>query len=422
MDEQASHADHIDHGETGGARPLEGVRVLDLTRVLSGPHCTRMLCDLGADVIKVEPPDGDMTRFANPRVNSLSTYFVQQNTGKRNVSLDMGTPEGVELLLGLVEHCDVLVENFRPGVAERMGIGYEAVAARNPTIVYASISGYGQTGPWVDRRAYAPVVGAESGATKLSGDARGGQYANDPLSHADVYTALECASAVLAALFQRERTGRGDRIDVAMAQTMLYVNEHVHDQLWDRPVPADWIRSFQPGDYPVLTAANGETVIISGHPAERGTFDRFVLAMGQRDLFDDPRFVDVPTRLANYGALMDRMREWAAGVSDPQAIEAAMAEHGLACGTLRSVREICDTDWAVARNVIVEVSDCGDGTLRVPNAPWRFAGSDVGVRGEPRYRGEDNHDVLRELLGLGDERLRDLDERGVLSSRVPGRS
>jgi len=381
-----------------------------------------MLCDLGADVIKVEPPDGDMTRFANPRVNSLSTYFVQQNTGKRNVSLDMGTPEGVELLLGLVEHCDVLVENFRPGVAERMGIGYEAVAARNPTIVYASISGYGQTGPWVDRRAYAPVVGAESGATKLSGDARGGQYANDPLSHADVYTALECASAVLAALFQRERTGRGDRIDVAMAQTMLYVNEHVHDQLWDRPVPADWIRSFQPGDYPVLTAANGETVIISGHPAERGTFDRFVLAMGQRDLFDDPRFVDVPTRLANYGALMDRMREWAAGVSDPQAIEAAMAEHGLACGTLRSVREICDTDWAVARNVIVEVSDRGDGTLRVPNAPWRFAGSDVGVRGEPRYRGEDNHDVLRELLGLGDERLRDLDERGVLSSRVPGRS
>jgi len=381
-----------------------------------------MLCDLGADVIKVEPPDGDMTRFANPRVNSLSTYFVQQNTGKRNVSLDMGTPEGAELLLGLVEHCDVLVENFRPGVAERMGIGYEAVAARNPTIVYASISGYGQTGPWVDRRAYAPVVGAESGATKLSGDARGGQYANDPLSHADVYTALECASAVLAALFQRERTGRGDRIDVAMAQTMLYVNEHVHDQLWDRPVPADWIRSFQPGDYPVLTAANGETVIISGHPAERGTFDRFVLAMGQRDLFDDPRFVDVPTRLANYGALMDRMREWAAGVSDPQAIEAAMAEHGLACGTLRSVREICDTDWAVARNVIVEVSDRGDGTLRVPNAPWRFAGSDVGVRGEPRYRGEDNHDVLRELLGLGDERLRYLDERGVLSSRVPGRS
>ncbi|CAB4577684.1 MAG: CoA transferase [Actinobacteria bacterium] len=403
-------------------RPLEGVRVLDLTRVLSGPHCTRMLCDLGADVIKVEPPDGDMTRFANPRVNSLSTYFVQQNTGKRNVSLDMSTPEGVELLLGLAERCDVLVENFRPGVADRMGIGYEAIAARNPRIVYASISGYGQTGPWVGRRAYAPVVGAESGATKLSGDARGGQYANDPLSHADVYTAIECASAVLAALFQRERTGRGDRIDVAMAQTMLYVNEHVHDQLWDRDVPADWIRSFQPGDYPVLTCANGETVIISGHPAERGTFDRFVRAMDAPELFDDPRFTDVPSRLANYGALMDRMRAWAATVPDPDQLEERMAAQGLACGRLRSVAEICATDWAAARRVVVEVSDRGSGTLRIPNAPWRFAGSEVGVRGEPRYRGEDNHAVLREVLGLSDDRLHELDAKGVLSSRVPGRS
>ena len=171
--------------------PLEGLRVLDLTRVLSGPHCTRMLADLGAEVLKVEPPAGDLTRFASPRVNSLSTYFVQQNTGKRNLSLDMTDPQGVELLLRLAEHCDVLIENFRPGVMERMGLGYETVAARNPRIVYASITGYGTTGPWVHRRAYAPVVGAETGITKAQGDARGGDYANDPHSHADVYTSLE---------------------------------------------------------------------------------------------------------------------------------------------------------------------------------------------------------------------------------------
>lgn len=406
---------------TNAPRPLDGVRVLDLTRVLSGPHCTRMLCDFGADVIKVEPPDGDMTRFANPRVNSLSTYFVQQNAGKRNVSVDMSTPEGVELLLALAERCDVLVENFRPGVTDRMGIGYEAVSARNPRIVYASISGYGQTGPWVHRRAYAPVVGAESGATMLSGDARGGQYANDPLSHADVYTALECASAILAALFQRERTGRGERIDVAMAQTMLYVNEHVHDQLWDRDVPADWIRSFQPGDYPVLTAANGEVAIISGHPAERGTFDRFVKATGRPELFDDERFRDVPSRLANFGALMDTLRDWARTMHDAHSIEEAMSHHGLATGRLRSVREVCDTDWAADRQVTVAVSDRGEGTIRIPNAPWRFANSDVGVRGEPRYRGEDNHVVLRELLGYDDARLAELDGNGVLSSRIPPR-
>jgi len=399
--------------------PLDGVRVLDLTRVLSGPHCTRMLCDMGADVIKVEPPAGDMTRFANPRINSLASYFVQQNAGKRNISLDMDQPEACELLLQLAAHCDVFVENFRPGVADRMGLGYEAVKARNPKVVYASISGYGQTGPWVKRRAYAPVVGAETGVTKMQGDARHGHYANDPLSHADVYTSLECASAILAALFQRERTGRGERIDVSMAQTMLYVNEHTHDQLWDGPVDPDWIRSFQPGEYPVLTAADGESVIIAGHPAERGTFERYMRGIGRADLIDDERFVDVPTRLRNLDALMAEMQAWATTVSSPVAIEDALAEQGLATGQLRSVRDICDTDWAAARDVVVAVSDRGGGEIRIPNAPWRFDGSDVGVRGEPRYRGEDNRAVLAELLGLSDVDLARLTESGVLVSRVP---
>jgi crotonobetainyl-CoA:carnitine CoA-transferase CaiB-like acyl-CoA transferase len=402
-------------------RPLHGVRVLDFTRVLSGPHATRMLCDLGADVIKVEPPDGDMTRFSNPRVNGFAGYFVQQNVGKRNVSLDMSRPEALDLLLRLTEHCDVLIENFRPGVMERMGLGYDAVAARNPRIVYASISGYGQTGPWVHRRAYAPVVGAETGITRAQGDARDGTYANDPHSHADVYTSLEAASAIIAALYQRERTGRGDRVDIAMAQTMLYVNEHVHDHLWDGEVRPDWIRSFQPGDYPVLTAANGESVVISGHPCERGTFDRFINSMGRADLAHDARFVDVPTRLAHYADLLTILREWAARMPDPDAIEAALAQHGLATGRLRTVREIADTDWAAAREAVVEVSDRAGGTVRIPNAPWRFAGSDIRTGGEPRYRGEDNHAVLRELLGLDDDTLARLDAAGVLSHRLPSR-
>ena len=128
-------------------RPLDGVRVLDFTRVLSGPHATRMLCDLGADVIKVEPPEGDITRTVNPRVNGLATYFVQQNAGKRNISLDTRKPESVELLLRLAAFCDVVVENFRPGVLDRIGLGYDVLSAHNPGIVYASISGYGTTGP-----------------------------------------------------------------------------------------------------------------------------------------------------------------------------------------------------------------------------------------------------------------------------------
>ena len=203
------------------ASPLHGIRVLDFTRVLSGPHCTRMLHDMGADVIKIEPPAGDLTRFSSPRRNGLSTYFVQQNAGKRNVSIDLATPEGVAIVLELVDHADVLVENYRPGVMKRLGLSAEVVRARNPKLIYASLSGYGQTGPWVDRRAFAPVVEAEAGIVASQGNARGGDYAKDPHSHADVYTGMETAAAILAALYQREHTGVGQLLDVSMAETML---------------------------------------------------------------------------------------------------------------------------------------------------------------------------------------------------------
>jgi CoA:oxalate CoA-transferase len=402
-------------------RPLDGVRVLDFTRVLSGPHATRMLCDLGAEVIKVEPPEGDLTRTTNPRINGLATYFVQQNVGKRNISLDTRKPDAVDLLLRVAEHCDVLLENFRPGVMDRLGLGYEAVTARNPAIIYASINGYGSTGPWASRRAYAAMVGAETGITQAQGDARGGQYANDPLSHADVYTALEAASAVLAALFNRERTGRGDRLEISMAETMLYVNEHAHDQLWDGDVPPDWLRSFAPEGYPVLSAANGENVLVSGHPAERGTFDKLIMGIGRPELIDDPRFRDVPSRLAHFAEILEILRDWAATIETPQIIESMLGEHGLATGTLRSLREVCDTDWARERGAVVEVSDRGGGTLRLPNTPWRFASSDVGLRGEPRYRGEDNRAVLAELLQLDDAELDRLEADAVISSRLPRR-
>jgi len=402
-------------------RPLSGIRVLDLTRVLAGPHAARMLCDLGADVIKVEPPEGDITRTTWPRVNSISSYFAQQNVGKRCVSIDMDHEEGRDLVRRLADQCDVVLENFRPGVMDRLGLGYDVLSARNPRLVFASASGYGQTGPWVHRRAYAPVVGAESGFTMAQGDARGGHYANDAHSHADVYTALELGAAVLAALYQRERTGRGDRIDVAMAQTMLYVNEHAHDHLWDDPVPEGVIRSFRPMDYPVLTAANGESVVISGHPAENKTFDYYMLSIGREDLIADERFADSAGRLEHLNSIFAALDEWASTMPDAAAIEDAMSANKLAVGKLRSVHEACDTDWAADREVVVEVTDRGDGTIRIPNAPWRFAGSDVRTGGSPRYRGEDNREVLGELLGVSDDELDRLEANGVLTSRLPRR-
>lgn len=408
-----------DTSDTRDQRPLAGVRVLDLTRVLSGPHATRTLVDLGAEVIKVEPPAGDLTRFTNPRIGSMATYFAQQNTGKRNISLDMSQHEADELLARLAERCDVLIENFRPGVMERMGLGYDTLAARHPGLIYASINGYGSTGPWTHRRAYAPVVGAESGLTKDQGDAHGGTYVNDPHSHADLYTSLECVAAVLAALYQRERTGRGQHIDISMAQTMLYVNEHLHDQLYDGPVGEQWIRSFQPGDYAVLTTADGGTLVVSGHPAERGTFDRFMDAIGRPDLIDDERFADVARRLERLGELHDLLRAWAASMPDVLSVEERLAEFGLASGPLRSARELAATDWAREREAIVEVPDRSGGTIKVPNSPWRFSAAAADVTGEPRFRGEDNRAVLAELLDLSEAELDDLEARGVLSARLP---
>ena len=400
-------------------RPLQGLRILDFSRVLTGPHATRMLCDLGAEIIKIEPPDGDLTRFTNPRVNSLSTYFIQQNVGKKNISLDMSKSEAVDIVKKLVMHADILIENFRPGVMKKLGLDYASLSALNPKIIYASITGYGQTGPWVHRRAYAPVVGAESGLTNHQGMARGGQFANDPFSHADVYTAMGTCAAVLAAVIQRHSTGRGQSIDIAMAQTMLYVNEHAHDALWDEPTPPEQIRSFEPGNYPVLTAANGDKVVVSGHPGERGTFDLFFTAIGRTDLLTDPKFIDVPSRLANLEELQSILRAWALTIPDATAIEEALAKHKLASGKIRTTRELADTDWAAAREITVEVSNRGGGKVRIPNAPWKFSDATVTTAGSPKYRGEDNALVLGDLLGLSATEVDALTESGVLQRRVP---
>ena len=379
-----------------------------------------MLADLGAEVIKIEPPEGDLTRFATPRRNGIASYFAQQNTGKANLSIDLSAPAGAQILRDLAATADVLVENYRPGVMHKLGLGADALRAENPRLVYASLSGYGQTGPWVHRRAYAPVVEAESGIIASQGNARGGHLAKDPHSHADVYTGMELAAAILAALYQREQTGVGQSLDVSMAETMMYVNEHMHDTLWTGDDDPQWIRSFRPGDYLVVQIASGEQFIVSGHPAERGTFELFVAAMDRPDLLDDERFGDVESRVANYDALCEIFQHFAATVPDPDTFERTFAAHRLATGRVRQPGELADTEWAKERGATVEIDDRSGGTIRLPNVPWRFSnGPDVAVSGVPKFRGEDNRTVLADLLGYDDERLDALEADGVLSSRVP---
>jgi crotonobetainyl-CoA:carnitine CoA-transferase CaiB-like acyl-CoA transferase len=263
------------------------------------------------------------------------------------------------------------------------------------------------------------VVNAETGITKSQGDARGGAYANDPHSHADVYTGIEAAAAILAALYQRERTGNGQFIDVSMAETMLYVNEHAHNSLWEGDPPQGQIRSFQPADYPVIVVQDGSTVVCSGHPADRGTFELFVAAMEKPELLDDPRFVDTATRLRHYDALIAIIHEWGKTCTTTDDIEARLAPHQIAVGRLRDVHDLANTDWAQQRDAVVEVTDRGDGHVRVPNSPWHFSESDTSVRGITKYRGEDNREVLSSLLGMPDESITQLEKSGVIVSRVP---
>jgi crotonobetainyl-CoA:carnitine CoA-transferase CaiB-like acyl-CoA transferase len=187
--------------------------------------------------------------------------------------------------------------------------------------------------------------------------------------------------------------------------------------LWTDTVPPEQIRSFQPANYPVLTAANGDKVVVSGHPAERGTFDNFMNGAGHGDVINDPRFADVPSRLEHLDEIQRILRDWAATMPDATAIEEALARHQLASGKIRSPREVADTDWGHERKVTVEVSNRGGGTVRIPNAPWRFSDADTTTTGEPRYPGEDNEAVFGQLLGLAPNDLASLAESGILLSR-----
>jgi CoA:oxalate CoA-transferase len=338
-----------------------------------------------------------------------------------SISLDLRQPDAISLLLKLVDQIDVVVENYRPDVMDRLGLGWNVLHARNPRLIYAAISGYGSTGMWANRRAYAPAVAAEMGTLALSADAHQGRVSSDPISHPDVFAGLECFAGIVAALYARERTGTGQRVEVSMAETMLSINEHVHWVLQrdlDGASEDNVVPSFRTEEYPVVTASTGEQVLIAGHPASEGIFQDYCRLIDRADLLDDPRFATVELRKADQSVLVDLVATWAATHNVDELVSLVDAG-GFTVGVVRSVTEAATSAWAVERGAIVEIDNRAGGTLRIPNSPIRFSDSDAGVRGHVRYRGEDNRTVLGELLGLSDETLADLETRGVISSRLP---
>jgi crotonobetainyl-CoA:carnitine CoA-transferase CaiB-like acyl-CoA transferase len=375
-----------------------------------------MLVDLGAEVVKIEPPEGDMTRQSAPRLHSMALYFAQQNCGKRNISLDVTHPEGRDVARALAQRADVVLENFRPGVMTKLGLSYGDLSAANPRLVYASISGYGQEGSWSQRGAYAMMVHAEMGYIEGESRYHQSEPQQEPYSHGDLYTSLECLSAILAALYQRAHTGEGQHVDVSMAETMLCVNEHGATNLTGLTEPLPLATSASP----LFKTRSGRTVSVAFDPAARGPFAQWLRAMNRPELASDPRFADEEVRRAHRAPLIELIQGWVMEFPDLESLEAALAKAKLVMGVVRSVAEAGQTTWAKERGAVVEVSDRGGGTLKLPNSPWRFSKADSGVRGEPAYRGEHNRDVLRDWLQMDDARIAALEAQQILSARMPG--
>jgi len=365
--------------------PLAGLRVLDLSRVLAGPFATRMLCDLGADVVKVEPPEGDITRLWGVARHGISGYFNQQNAGKRGICIDLTVPEGVALIKALAARADVLIENFRPDVMERLGIGYGMLSAANPRLVMLSISGFGRDGPESRRAAYAPIIHGESGVLARQSRFGQGRTVDMAISMADTYAALHGLVALLSALHQRHASGRGQHVDVAMIDAMLVTDDHLHAVL-DDAEEADTPRSE------VWRTAGGEMVISGDF---RHLWRQLQALEGVAD--PTPPGADLATKIEARRAAFGRFLTETC--SDRAAVIAALDRMNLAWGDVRTSRQALELPTVRHRGTITEVDDRGGGQRPVTQSPYRFSAAKAAVRGGAPHQGEHNAEVLRDWLG-----------------------
>jgi crotonobetainyl-CoA:carnitine CoA-transferase CaiB-like acyl-CoA transferase len=396
--------------------PLEGVRVIDFSRVLAGPHCAKQLLDLGAEVIKIEPPGGDLTRRSFPRTTDISGYYAQQNAGKRNISIDLNVPGARDVALELCGTADIIVENFRPGVLESFGLGYASVAARNPSVVYVSISGYGQTGPFRSRMAYGPTVQAEVGflrTTLQQFGVDGADRRSDALTHGDVYAALHATVAVLAALQHRRLTGQGRYIDVAMAAVLTSMNERVHYDLSGIDLGAE-PPTLGATDCEFFTSPEGIEILMPFSLVGSMSFPLYLAAMRRSDLADDPRFTTPELRKQNLAELRAIVQSWIWTFESIHSLDAQLDEAKVATGRIRDIDEFNETEWAKAWVITHEVDDRNGGTIRIPAPPWHFSGHDNALTAQmPAHQGEHNKEILKEI-GYTDDQIQALMRCGAL--------
>ncbi len=379
--------------------PLNGLKVLDFSRVLAGPFAGRMLSDLGADVVKVEPPDGDVTRLWGHVVAGLPGYYHQQNAGKRNVCIDLRNAQSKQLVLDLVAEADILIENYRPDVMPRLGLGFDELSKVNPRLIMLSISGFGHGGPESHRPAYAPIVHAEVGLMHRQAERNDLPFSELPLSVADTNASLHGLVGLLSAVIMRQQTGAGQHIDIAMVDATLATDDQVHYALEDAedtgPLRND---TWDTGPGPILISADF-----------RYLWHLLTNQMG----VNDPTSKDMPLpekiriRREIVGKYLANLASW-------EAVEEAMAQMNLAWGQVRAPVALHEQPTLAARGAITEVDDRAGGTRPITQSPYRFSAARSGVRGPAPHRGEHNIEVLQDWLGRSAAQVQALHGSGVL--------
>lgn len=364
--------------------PLAGVRVLDFTMYVAGPYCSRLMADMGAEVIKVEPPGGEVMRNAPPFQGTQSAYFGHLNCGKKCIELDLKDPAAIAAIKRLVLGVDVVLENYRPGVMARLGLGYDALCALKPDLIYCSVSGYGQTGSEAGKPAFATIINASSGFDMMMMDYE--TSLDRPLRHRsnapDFMGGVHACSAICAALFGRERNGRGQRIDVAMIDAIhnMMAYEYQAAQV-ENPAKAP---VFAP-----IRAADGFLMVA---PVSQANFAALARAVGREEFITDARFAEPRARMENWDALLGLIEGEVVKLSAEEA-ERRMNEAGCPCARYLTLAQSMSRPHVDERGAAVEVGEAGQ-SYRVANTPMLFTATDVGARTWVAAPGEHNQEIL----------------------------